>query len=126
MPAVWFVVRAARRISLEDILALSRGDFDGSGSQASQAGLYSGLRWLRSEVLGRTMSSDYEIKVKQLAPEDGGGFFAWVPDLPGCMSDGDTPAEAVQNVTAAIDEWIAEAMRLNRAVPTPTRRQVAY
>ena len=58
--------------------------------------------------------------------EDGGGYLAVVPDLPGCMSDGDTPAEAVQNVTAAIDEWIAEAMRLNRAVPTPTRRQVAY
>ena len=36
------------------------------------------------------MSTDYEIKVKQLPPEDGGGFLAWVPDLPGCMSDGDT------------------------------------
>jgi hypothetical protein len=36
------VVRAAfgRRISLEEIVALSRGDFDGSGSQANQAGLY--------------------------------------------------------------------------------------
>jgi antitoxin HicB len=126
MPGVWFVVRAARRISLEDIVALSRGDFDGPGSQASQAGLYSGLRWLRSEVLERTMSSDYEIKVKQLAPEDGGGFFAWVPDFPGCMSDGDTLVEAVANVRAAINEWIAEAVRLNRAVPTPTRKQAAH
>jgi antitoxin HicB len=60
------------------------------------------------------MSSDYEIKVKQLAPEDGGGFFAWVPDLPGCMSDGDTLVEAVANVRAAINEWIAEGTN-----PTP-------
>jgi antitoxin HicB len=72
------------------------------------------------------MSSDYEIRVKALPPEDGGGYLAWVPDLPGCMSDGDTPAEAVQNVTVAIDEWIAEAVRLNRPVPAPTRRQAAY
>jgi antitoxin HicB len=71
------------------------------------------------------MSSDYEIKVKQLAPEDGGGFFAWVPDLPGCMSDGNTLVEAVANVRAAINEWIAEAARLNRAVPTPHRKQAA-
>ena len=62
--------------------------------------------------------------LRALHAEDGGGYLAVVPDLPVCMSDGDTPAEAVQNVTAAIDEWIAEAMRLNRAVPTPTR--VAY
>ena len=71
------------------------------------------------------MSSDYEIKAKQLPPEDGGGYLAWVPDLPGCMSDGDTLVEAVANVRAAINEWIAEAARLNRAVPTPHRKQAA-
>ena len=38
------------------------------------------------------MSSDYEIKAKQLPPEDGGGYLAWVPDLPGCMSDDETSA----------------------------------
>jgi antitoxin HicB len=71
------------------------------------------------------MSSDYEIRVRQLAPEDGGGFLAWVPDLPGCMSDGSTAAEALQNATGAIDEWIAEAIRLNRAIPAPIRKQAA-
>ena len=38
--------------------------------------------------------------LRALHAEDGGGYLAVVPDLPGCMSDGDTPAEAVQNVTA--------------------------
>jgi antitoxin HicB len=65
-------------------------------------------------------SSGYDIRLIQLPPEDGGGFLAWVPNLPGCISDGATSAEAIQNATAAIDEWIAEAIRLGRVVPAPT------
>ena len=72
------------------------------------------------------MSSKYEIRVKALPSDEGGGFLAWVPDLPGCMSDGNTPTEAIENATQAIDEWIDEAVRLNRAVPAPTRKQAAY
>ena len=76
--------------------------------------------------MGSAMSNSYEIRVKTLPPEEGGGFLAWVPDLPGCMSDGRTPNEAIENATAAIVEWIDEAVRLNRAVPAPTRKQAAY
>jgi len=72
------------------------------------------------------MSANYEIRVKTLPPEDGGGFLAWVPDLPGCASDGSTPTEAVENATQAIDEWIEEAVRQGRAIPAPTRKQAAY
>jgi antitoxin HicB len=71
------------------------------------------------------MSSNYHIEVDSLPPDEGGGFVAWVPDLPGCMSDGATPAEAIANATKAIDEWIMEAMRLSRAVPAPGRRRAA-
>ena len=35
----------------------------------------------------------YPVVIEPLAPEDGGGFVATVPDLPGCMSDGETPEE---------------------------------
>ena len=72
------------------------------------------------------MSSDYEINAKQLPPEDGGGYLAWVPDLPGCLSDGDTLVEAVASVRLAIDEWIAEAVMLNRAMPAPTHKRAAH
>jgi antitoxin HicB len=71
------------------------------------------------------MSRDYDIRLAQLSPEDGGVFLAWVPDLPGCMSDGSTSAEAIQNATAAIDEWISEAVRLGRVVPAPGRKWAA-
>jgi antitoxin HicB len=72
------------------------------------------------------MSSSYEIRVKPLPPDEGGGFLAWVPDLPGCMSDGRTSTEAIDNATHAVDEWIAEAIRLERPVPAPSREQAAY
>jgi antitoxin HicB len=72
------------------------------------------------------MSKSYDIQVTPLPPDEGGGFLAWVPDLPGCASDGRTPSEAIENASAAIDEWIEEALRLGRAIPAPSRKQVAY
>ena len=40
--------------------------------------------------------------------------------------NGDTLVEAVASVRLAIDEWIAEAVRLNRAVPAPTHKRAAH
>ena len=65
--------------------------------------------------------SDYRIVIDRLSPEDGGGFLATVPDLPGCMSDGGTREEAVRNVAGAISEWVDHARKLGRTVPAPTR-----
>ena len=67
-------------------------------------------------------ASDYAIIVEPLAVEDGGGFVATVPDLPGCMSDGESPQEAVANVQDAIRTWIEAAEDLGHLVPKPTRR----
>ncbi|WEZ84019.1 type II toxin-antitoxin system HicB family antitoxin [Rhizobium sp. 32-5/1] len=68
---------------------------------------------------------EYEVVISPLSPEDGGGFAAVVPDLPGCMSDGETPEEAVSNVLDAIGAWIEAAQDLGRAVPPPSRRLVS-
>lgn len=64
----------------------------------------------------------YSIVVEPLPPEDGGGFVATVPDLPGCMSDGETPEEALVNVQDAIAVWIEAAQDMGHAVPPPSRR----
>ena len=45
---------------------------------------------------------EYPIVVEPLPIEEGGGFLATVPDLPGCMSDGTAPEEAVSNIQDAI------------------------
>lgn len=63
----------------------------------------------------------YPVIVSPLTEADGGGFVATVPDLPGCMSDGDTPEEAIANVLDAIDTWLEAARDAGRAVPTPSR-----
>jgi antitoxin HicB len=65
---------------------------------------------------------EYPILIALLSPEDGGGFVATVPDLPGCMSDGDTPEEAMHNVMDAIEEWIDASRMLGRGVPPPLRQ----
>jgi predicted RNase H-like HicB family nuclease len=68
---------------------------------------------------------DYPVVIEPLPAEDGGGFVATVPDLPGCMSDGETPEEALANVRDAVAAWIEEAQALGRVVPKPSRRHVA-
>jgi antitoxin HicB len=68
---------------------------------------------------------DYPVIIEPLDANQGGGFVAMVPDLPGCMSDGETPEEALANVQDAIGEWIEAAGTLGRSVPPPSRRHVA-
>ena len=65
---------------------------------------------------------DYPIVIEPLSAEDGGGFMARVPDLPGCMSDGETPEEAATNVQDAIAAWIEAAHDLGHRVPKPSTR----
>lgn len=62
---------------------------------------------------------NYKIEIHSLAPEDGGGFLATVPSLPGCMSDGETPEEALNNVKDAIAAWLETAKELGRTIPEP-------
>ena len=68
-------------------------------------------------------SSAYQIVVEPIATEDGGGFLATVPDLPGCISDGETEAEAMQNASIAIADWIAHAKAEGRRIPQPANRR---
>lgn len=52
-------------------------------------------------------------------------FVAEVPELPGCMADGETYQEALSNAQKIIQEWIATANELGRIVPQPKGR-LAY
>lgn len=62
---------------------------------------------------------DYYVHYEKIPPEEGDGWLATVPDLPGCMSDGETIQEAEANVQDAIACWIDAAHRLQREVPEP-------
>ena len=63
--------------------------------------------------------------VDVLPEDEGGGFVALVPDLPGCMSDGETPEAALASVQGAAAAWIEEATALGRPVPPPSRHLAA-
>lgn len=49
-------------------------------------------------------------------------FIAEVPELPGCMADGQSYEEAVQNAEVVIQEWIETAQSLGRPIPDPKGR----
>ena len=65
---------------------------------------------------------NYSVLIEPLSQEDGGGYVATVPDLPGCMTDGETPEEALANVPSAIAAWKEAATDLMHPMPTPRRR----
>jgi predicted RNase H-like HicB family nuclease len=62
---------------------------------------------------------EYAVRIDRLADSDGGGYLATVPDLPGCMSDGATPEEALGNAQEAIALWIEAANEWEQEIPKP-------
>jgi antitoxin HicB len=66
----------------------------------------------------------YAIVVVHDVDEDGnGGWVAEVEELPGCVSQGRTPEEALERVREAMRDWIAVA--LEDSVPIPEPRTTA-
>ena len=70
-------------------------------------------------------SSEYRVIIEALPASEGGGFLATVPDLPGCMSDGETREQAAHNIEDAIASWIEEAEALGREAPALKQAGVA-
>ncbi|HWT12249.1 MAG TPA: type II toxin-antitoxin system HicB family antitoxin [Allosphingosinicella sp.] len=66
-----------------------------------------------------TERTSYKIVIEPLSEDDGGGFLATVPELPGCMSDGDTRSEALENVEDAIATWLHCTRKMGREIPEP-------
>ncbi len=58
-------------------------------------------------------------KMIQWSVEDG-AFLAWVPDLPGCMADGETDAEALREVEVVTQAWVESMLMHGDPVPEPT------
>ena len=55
-----------------------------------------------------------------LVSDDGEDYWAAeFPDLPGCLADGPTPNEAVENAEAAKQIWIEAELEAGRAIPEP-------
>jgi len=46
-------------------------------------------------------------------------YIVEAPELPGCMSDGETYEEALKNIQLIISEWIETTKELGREIPEP-------
>lgn len=51
-------------------------------------------------------------------------FIAEVPELPGCVADGETYFEALKNAETIIQEWLETAQELGRPIPEPRGRLI--
>ena len=63
---------------------------------------------------------EYRFTIRPLTAEEGGGYLIEFPDLPGCMSDGETVEDTIANGAEAKRDWIAAMVAAGRSVPAPT------
>jgi predicted RNase H-like HicB family nuclease len=68
------------------------------------------------------MMSKYEVII--FWSKEDNAFIAEVPELAGCLADGETYQEALANAEVIIQEWIETAKELGRKIPEPKGRLV--
>lgn len=56
-------------------------------------------------------------EVRPLSSDEGGGYLVSFPDLPGCMSDGESIAEAIKNAAEAEDAWLKAVEKWDKPSP---------
>lgn len=61
----------------------------------------------------------YQFHVRPLSKEEGGGYLVEYPDIPGCMSDGETIEEAIANGKEALRDCVDVLRESGRKVPQP-------
>ena len=69
------------------------------------------------------MDTRYEIII--FWSKEDQAYLAEVPELPGCMADGETYQQALSSAEQIIQEWIETARELGRSIPEPKGR-LAY
>ncbi|QNT69432.1 type II toxin-antitoxin system HicB family antitoxin [Defluviicoccus vanus] len=66
------------------------------------------------------MDLRYEVIIYWSAEDQ--AFIAEAPELPGCMADGKTHQDALQQLETVMREWIETARDLGRTIPQPRGR----
>lgn len=61
----------------------------------------------------------YKYEMMLYWSEQNNKFIVEVPELAGCMADGSSAVEALENVEIIISEWIETAKEIGREIPQP-------
>lgn len=56
---------------------------------------------------------------RELIPEPEGGWFVRIKEFPCCMSQGETPEEALEMITDAMAGWLEVALAHGQPIPEP-------
>jgi antitoxin HicB len=62
---------------------------------------------------------DYPFTIRPLTGDEGGGYLIEFPDVPGCMSDSETPEEAVANGRDALKYCLLTLKEFGETIPAP-------
>ena len=65
------------------------------------------------------MKDEYPFIIRPLSEDDGAGHLIEYPDLPGCISDGETPEQAIVNGRDAVKSYLASCRKYGDKVPKP-------
>ena len=60
-----------------------------------------------------------------LEPSDEGGYTAYIPSLPGCISEGNTREDTLTNIREAIDLYLEPVDDDRRLAPNAERVELA-
>ncbi|MFN0100720.1 MAG: type II toxin-antitoxin system HicB family antitoxin [Bryobacteraceae bacterium] len=62
----------------------------------------------------------YQFTVRSMSKEEGSGYLVEYPDIPGCMSDGETIEEAITNGREALRDCMEVFRESGRRIPKPS------
>ena len=69
--------------------------------------------------IDKILIKSYPFTIRPLTEADGGGFAIEYPDLPGCLSDGSTPEEALKNGADAVRSYLRSCVKHGDPIPKP-------
>jgi antitoxin HicB len=64
-------------------------------------------------------TGEYRITIRPLSKDEGGGYLVEYPEIPGCMSDGETIEEAIANGKEALRDCLDVFKESGRKAPKP-------
>ena len=67
----------------------------------------------------------YKYEVILYWSNEDNSYLAEVRELAGCMADGETMAEALENIHTVIEEWLETARIMGKDIPEP-KGKLAY